>query len=235
MNKILLDTKTKKFVDTGEPYRQNIGFLGRTHTEETKCRISQSLMGHPPTRGFKGRHHSEENKEKFRQSIGFLGRHHSEETKRKISQALKGHPPNRGFSGRHLSEESRKKLSQSLKGRVPTYGFAGHIHSDESKAKMSKARRLRAGTIGKGCKLCPICGDYTGEEANSKHHIKPVRDGGSDNSRNIVMLCRSCHDVVEMVYEEYDIPYSPRLRGMLRLKIAESRQPVSASAQESVK
>ena len=40
---------------------------------------------------------------------------------------------------------------------------------------------------------CPLCDG----EADSAHHIKPRSEGGSDESRNIVWLCRSCHDRVE--------------------------------------
>ncbi len=42
-------------------------------------------------------------------------------------------------------------------------------------------------------KLCPLCD----KPAVSPHHIKPRSQGGTDDPRNIVMLCKSCHDEVE--------------------------------------
>ena len=44
-------------------------------------------------------------------------------------------------------------------------------------------------------RICPLCD----QEANSPHHIKPRSEGGTDEPRNIVYLCRSCHDQVEGV------------------------------------
>ena len=35
------------------------------------------------------------------------------------------------------------------------------------------------------------------KEADSQHHIKPRLDGGTDDSRNLVWLCKKCHDNVE--------------------------------------
>jgi hypothetical protein len=43
-------------------------------------------------------------------------------------------------------------------------------------------------------RTCPICGS----EANSIHHIIPRSEGGEDIDSNKVMLCRSCHDEVEL-------------------------------------
>ncbi len=42
-------------------------------------------------------------------------------------------------------------------------------------------------------KLCPICDG----EATSPHHIKPRAEGGSDKPRNIIYLCKRCHDEIE--------------------------------------
>ncbi|NEO57062.1 MAG: group II intron reverse transcriptase/maturase [Okeania sp. SIO3B5] len=44
---------------------------------------------------------------------------------------------------------------------------------------------------------CPICGDslYNGEEIET-HHIIPVKDGGSDDTENLIHLHRACHKQV---------------------------------------
>lgn len=61
--------------------------------------------------------------------------------------------------------------------------------------------------IKRAYKTCPICDEY----ANSPHHIKPVEVGGSDEPRNKVLLCKRCHDIVEMIYNETGIEYCPTL------------------------
>jgi RNA-directed DNA polymerase len=44
---------------------------------------------------------------------------------------------------------------------------------------------------------CPVCGDslYNGEEIET-HHIVPVKDGGSDDTENLVHLHKACHKQV---------------------------------------
>lgn len=59
---------------------------------------------------------------------------------------------------------------------------------------------------------CPICG----EPVVSEHHIKPRSAGGSDEPRNKVWLCHSCHDIVEMIYTETGLEYSPALISHIR-------------------
>ena len=75
---------------------------GRTHTDETKRKISLAK---------KGKTHTEETKLKM--SLSRTGRTKSEETKRKISLARKGQPSNR--KGRTHTEESKLKMSLSQK------------------------------------------------------------------------------------------------------------------------
>lgn len=45
---------------------------------------------------------------------GFKGKHHSEETKKKQSEAMKGNDWNKG---RHFSEEHKQKISEANKGK----------------------------------------------------------------------------------------------------------------------
>ena len=44
---------------------------------------------------------------------------------------------------------------------------------------------------------CPICGDslFNGEEIET-HHIVPVKDGGSDDTENLIHLHKACHKQV---------------------------------------
>lgn len=87
----------------------NKNMLGKTFSEETRRKISESK---------KGMTFSEEHKRKLSESHkdkpnGLLGYRHSEESRRKISESKKGKPsPNKG---KPMSEEQKKKLSESVK------------------------------------------------------------------------------------------------------------------------
>lgn len=72
--------------------------------------------------------------------------------------------------------------------------------------------------------LCPICRE---RPANSPHHIKPVSAGGTDDPRNKVSLCKECHDLVEFLYDETGLEYSPYVIGFVRRrhKLCKSFQP----------
>ena len=59
---------------------------------------------------------------------------------------------------------------------------------------------------------CPIC--YG--SADSPHHIKPVAAGGSDEPINKVWLCKRCHNIVEMVYDETGMEYCLALAHHIR-------------------
>lgn len=114
---------------------------GKYLSEETKRKISNSLMGHEGCR--LGKHHSEEAKQKMSDAKcgkrhPNYGKHRSEETKQKISEAHKGktlsEETKRKISeankGTHLSEETKRKISEAKKNQ-----------SEETKAKMREVRK----------------------------------------------------------------------------------------------
>lgn len=63
--------------------------------------------------------------------------------------------------------------------------------------------------------LCPVC---RVRPAISPHHIKPVAEGGTDDKKNIVDLCKRCHDIAEEIYDRTGMKYSPSLVRLIRLK-----------------
>jgi len=109
---------------------------GKSHTEETKKKISESNKGN---KYCLGRILSEESKKKMRishkgthmgENNPMYGKHHTSESRQKIRDTIKGKPSS--FKGRHHSEESRKKLSEANKGKHP---------SEETREKMSESRK----------------------------------------------------------------------------------------------
>ena len=105
------ETKRKQ----SEAHKGNTTWLGKTHSEESKRKMSDTR---------KGKTHSEETKRK--QSEAKKGKTFSEESKRKMSEAQKG---------KSLSEETRRKMSETRKGKIP---------SKETRRKLSEARKGQA-------------------------------------------------------------------------------------------
>lgn len=95
---------------------------GKTHSEETRDKLSQKL---------KGRVFSEETKRKMSESG--KKKKLSEEHKRKIAEAGKRRQP--------PSEETRRKLAESASNRT------GFRHSEETKRKMSESRKGKKPTV----------------------------------------------------------------------------------------
>ena len=90
------------------------------------------------SRGFKGKHHSEESKKKLSEANkgnipGNKGKHHSEEAKRKIAESNRGHPA--WNKDKPMSDEQKKKLSEAHKEKKH------EPHSEETKRKISEAMK----------------------------------------------------------------------------------------------
>jgi len=94
----------------GKDYCYNIAlnatspFLGKTHSEASRAKISEAMKGEENP--FYGKTLSEEHKRKI--SEAHLGKTLSEESRAKISEAMKG---------RVFSEEHRRKLSEAQEGK----------------------------------------------------------------------------------------------------------------------
>ncbi len=117
------------------------GVLGWKHTDETKRKISQSLIGNKYSLGH---HPSEATRQKLRETRRgrqpALGKTPTEETRCKLSQALMGNQNGLGY--RH-SDEARLKISQSLIGNkygVGNKNCLGRVVSGETRRKMREAR-----------------------------------------------------------------------------------------------
>lgn len=122
----------------------NDSFKGRTHTQETKDKMSQNQQG--ASNSFYGKRHTAKSIEKMREA--HLGIKFTDEHKEKLRQANLG--ANNPRYGSHPSEETRRKMSISHSGKNnPNYGKKT---SEETKALMREAARNRR--IEKYCAKC---------------------------------------------------------------------------------
>lgn len=98
---------------------------------------------HHKTPGFKGKTHSEESKQKMRDAL--IGRTLSLEHKIKIQEAhlAKSKPKkDKELKGRKHSEETRKKIGDALRGKAHPQKSHG-AHSEETRKKISEALKKK--------------------------------------------------------------------------------------------
>lgn len=109
-----------------ETQRANPSFKGRTHTQETRAKISKSRVGRkfgPMTLTEEQRQRlSEKATRQFTGNTFWVGRKHSDESRRLISESKK-----------NLSDETRKRMSEAQRRKPPT--------KPETRAKMSAGRQ----------------------------------------------------------------------------------------------
>lgn len=103
--------------------------------------------------------------------------YHTPETKRKIGDATLQH-------WAHYDERTRNHMLEVLKSNAEaqrTHGPYNWPWSEINKAMRSKG-------------ICYRCGS---REKLCVHHIIPVKQGGTMERKNLVVLCDSCHKIVE--------------------------------------
>lgn len=108
---------------------------GRRHTRTTKRKISCSIRRVRPT-GFIGRTHSEESKQKIRKAL--IGRINSIAHNRRISLGNKGRMS--PMKGRKASYATRMKQSRSLTGRIFSNTHRANISRSKQRFHQSRNR-----------------------------------------------------------------------------------------------
>ena len=68
-----------------------------------------------------------------------------------------------------------------------------HALNGVGSTKRTLAREL---VLAFGVLRCPVCGDEKDVAKLTKHHIHPRSLGGPTDLRNLVLICRHCHDNV---------------------------------------
>jgi len=59
--------------------------------------------------------------------------------------------------------------------------------------------------------ICQRCGKRFNKYDLSVHHLIPRSEGGSNDLRNLITLCRKCHDIVELTKPTFDEIFNYRL------------------------
>ena len=103
--------------------------------------------------------------------------YHSAETKRKIGDATLKH-------WNEYSDEKRNHMLKVLQDNATASRTYGPYDLDWKKLSTAMCRHG----------ICHRCGS---REKLLVHHIIPVKQGGSRERRILVVLCQSCHSIVE--------------------------------------
>ena len=151
--------KTTGFYYADKKFGEENPFYGRTHSQETKEKISKQSKGRPGVK-------------KYGKDNSFYGKEHSQETKELLKQRTtetwknQPHP----WIGRKHSEETKAKFIENNKGEGnPNYGKK---QSAETKAKVKLAKLGRKlwnnGEQQKFSKECPGEGWVLGGLKNKK-------------------------------------------------------------------
>ena len=201
-------TMKKRFEDNPElREKQRQISLGRTHSEETKKKLSE--LRTEAGNGMFGKKLSDEHKQKL--SKAHKGFKHSEETKRKISKANKG---------KVNSLDARQRASKTLKEHFLKHPgtFLGKHHTEEAKQKMRKSLkgkyiREKASNWQGGKSSFPYAKgwDYwlieeikirdkrkcQNPNCDKPYHMLDVHhidyDKQNLNHSNLITLCKHCH------------------------------------------
>lgn len=64
----------------------------------------------------------------------------------------------------------------------------------------SEAKKMKQREIANGLNHCQMCG-FDFAEILQIHHVVPIKDGGNNNTDNVVVVCPNCHKTLHKAYE----------------------------------
>lgn len=162
-NKHLSDETKRKIRDANR---------GRSHSEESKKKMSESRIG---------------------ENNGMYGKHHSDESRKKMSNAKKGKPgrpctdhqkecARLANFGKKMSEETRKKISEANKGNIPHNKNSRPVYCIElqrtfdNPSSAGKELGINSGNIIACCEHArKTCGGYHWMYADSEEYTEFIK------------------------------------------------------------
>jgi len=176
-------------------------YHGREHTQaemaaccDVSARTIRKYMDEHgiPTRKVRGRNH------------GLYGRRRSEETRTKIADTLEDREYEDHWRERSAEAKRGSEVSESTKGEAnPMWKGGVSDHYIDYGSEWPAARRR----VRERDEVCRECGEDGTNRYLDVHHILPVREfrnaesaslADAHDTRNLVLLCRSCHARAEL-------------------------------------
>lgn len=85
------------------------------------------------------------------------------------------------------------RIIKKEKKIIDEKSYCEFINNTKIKSKTSKSK-----TIPKW--MCPVCQK---NKVQSKHHIIPRKYNGNNDKTNLIWLCNTCHDIIELKTEDW--------------------------------
>lgn len=141
---------------------------------------------------------------------------YSDELKQKISEGIKKHNEKvqkekvkqiyeyvcdkcgKKFTSDIRLRKDRKKCCDNCKRKVVHYKEDFSSITDLSKRTISKILK-------RANKECQLCG--WNESSCDIHHIIPRKDGGSNDTKNLIVVCPNCHRILHTIKDKYSIEF----------------------------
>lgn len=111
-------------------------------------------------------------------------------------------------SKRPCRQRGCPNLTDSSSGYCPQHEKAQAQHYDRyhrspehSKRYGYRWRKIRARFLSSHplCEQCKLQGKYT--TATEVHHVQPLADGGTNDEKNLMALCKACHSRITLTTE----------------------------------
>lgn len=99
-----------------------------------------------------------------------------------------------------LTDSASGYCPQHEKLMESNYNKFGRTSEEKSRYNY-KWRKIRAIFLSRNplCEVCRQNGRFT--TATEVHHIKPLADGGTNDFKNLMALCKSCHSRITLTTE----------------------------------